>query len=124
PTGRVRTLDYLDDADLAVVLDRATVFAYPSVAEGFGLSIVEAFSLGTPVVHADTPSLVEVAAGAGIAVPHENDDAYPRRLAQVINSVVTEPGLAERLRYQGLDRAKAFSWTDSAQKVWQLHADL
>ncbi|TQL48664.1 glycosyltransferase involved in cell wall biosynthesis [Homoserinimonas aerilata] len=124
PTGRVRTLGYLDDADLAVILDRATVFAYPSVAEGFGLSIVEAFSLGTPVVHADTASLVEVAAGAGIAVPHENPDAYPRRLAQVINSVVTEPGLAERLRYQGLDRAKAFSWADSAQKVWQLHADL
>jgi glycosyltransferase involved in cell wall biosynthesis len=121
---RVRTLGFLADADLAVAIDRATVFAYPSVTEGFGLPVVEAFSFGTPVVHSDSPAVVEVAAGAGIAVEREDAAGYPERLAQAIASVVNDTALAERLRFQGLDRAGAFSWQDSAEKVWQLHADL
>jgi glycosyltransferase involved in cell wall biosynthesis len=122
--GRVRTLGFLPDADLAVALDRASVFVFPSIAEGFGLPVIEAFNFGTPVVHSDAPAVVEVAAGAGVTVAREDAAGYPARLAEAIASVVTDPALAERLHYQGLDRAGAFSWEDSAQKVWQLHADL
>lgn len=121
---RVRTLGFLADADLAVALDRATVFAFPSLAEGFGLPVIEALSFGTPVVHSDAPAVVEVAAGAGITVEREDAEGYPARLAGAIASVAGDAALAERLHYQGLDRAGAFSWQDSAQKVWQLHADL
>lgn len=124
PAHRVRALGFLADADLAVAIDRATVFAFPSIAGGFGLPMIEAFSFGTPVVHSDAPALVEVAAGAGVVVPRDDVENYPERLAQSIASVVEDRQLAERLRYQGLDRAGAFSWRDSAQKVWQLHADL
>lgn len=122
--GRVRTLGFLADADLAVAIQRATVFAYPSIAEGFGLPVIEAFSFGTPVVHSDAPAVVEVAAGAGIIVEREDSGRYPERLARAIASVATDAQLAERLRYQGLDRSGAFSWQDAAEKVWQLHADL
>ncbi|MEX1078633.1 MAG: glycosyltransferase family 1 protein [Homoserinimonas sp.] len=122
--GRVRTVGFLPDADLAVALDRATVFAFPSIAEGFGLPVIEALSFGTPVVHSDTPAVVEVAAGAGVTVPREDPAGYPERLAQAIASVANDATLAERLRFQGLDRSGAFSWQDSAEKVWQLHADL
>ncbi|GAA3735335.1 glycosyltransferase family 1 protein [Leifsonia bigeumensis] len=121
---RVRTLGFLADADLAVALDRASVFVFPSIAAGFGLPVVEAFHFGTPVVHSDEPAVLEVAADAGIAVEREDADGYPARLAVAIASVVSDPALAERLHYTGLDRAGAFSWRDSAQKVWQLHADL
>jgi glycosyltransferase involved in cell wall biosynthesis len=122
--GRVRTLGFLADADLAVALDRAYGFVFPSIAAGFGLPVIEAFHFGTPVVHSDEPAVLEVAAGAGIAVEREDAEGYPARLASAIAAVVTDPGLAERLHYTGLDRAGAFSWRDSAQKVWQLHADL
>lgn len=122
--GRVRALGFLADADLAVALDRASVFVYPSIAAGQGLPVVEAFHFGTPVVHSDEPAVLEVAADAGIAVEREDTDGYPARLASAIVSVVHDPALAERLHYTGLDRAGAFSWRDSAQKVWQLHADL
>ncbi len=122
--GRVRALGYLTDADLAVALDRATVFAYPSLAEGFGLPIIEAFHFGTPVVHSTATAVVEVSADAGIAVRSDDLDGYPDRLAVAISSVVEDPALAERLRYSGLDRAGAFSWRNAAQQVWQLHADL
>lgn len=122
--GRVRSLGYLADADLAVALDRASVFVFPSLAEGFGLPVIEAFHFGTPVVHSDDPAVVEVAAGAGVTVERDDAEGYPRRLAEAIRAVLDDPRLAERLRFSGLDRAKNFSWRDSAEKVWQLHADL
>ena len=122
--GRVRTLGRLSDPDLAVALDRASVFVFPSLAEGFGLPLLEAFSFGTPVVHSDDPALVENAAGAGIAVERADTEGYPARLAGAILSVLEDEALATRLGVAGQDRVKAFSWRDSAEKVWQLHADL
>jgi glycosyltransferase involved in cell wall biosynthesis len=122
--GRVRAVGYLSDQNLAVALQRATVFAFPSIAEGFGLPVLEAFSLGTPVVHSDDAAVSEVASGAGISVAREDAAGYPERLADAIASIANDEDLAERLSLQGLDRVKAFSWRSSAEKVWQLHADL
>ena len=122
--GRVRSLGYLADADLAVALDRASVFVFPSLAEGFGLPMIEAFSCGTPVVHSDDPAVVEVSAGAGIAVARDDPESYPERLAMAIAVVLADPALAKRLGVEGRDRARAYSWADSAERVWQLHADL
>ncbi|MEO7016592.1 MAG: glycosyltransferase family 1 protein [Leifsonia sp.] len=128
PEDRVRALGHLDDADLAVALDRATVFVFPSLAEGFGLPIVEAFKFGTPVIHSDDPALVEVAAGASLVVERPEtpdfDAAYSERLAAAIGRVLTDDALRTRLAVLSADRARAFSWRDSAERVWQLHADL
>ncbi|MCU1533859.1 MAG: mannosyltransferase, partial [Glaciihabitans sp.] len=103
--GRVRVLGYLSDSDLAVVLSRATAFVFPSLAEGFGLPVIEAFSLGVPVIHSDVPAVVEVAGDAGIAVEREDPAGYPARLAAAVDRVVTDPELAQRLRFQGFDRS-------------------
>jgi glycosyltransferase involved in cell wall biosynthesis len=120
---RVMALGKLSTPDLAVVLDRATVFAYPNLEEGFGMPMLEAFALGTPVVHSDAPALMELAADAGVVVERDGD-GYPERLADAINSVLQNPELATRLSYSGSDRAQLFSWRNAAEKVWQLHADL
>jgi len=122
--SRVRGLGTLADADLAVAIDNATVFAYANLEEGFGMPVLEAFALGTPVVHSDAPALLELAVDAGVVVERGDDEGYAERLADGINSVLSDPALAERLAYTGSDRAKAFSWRSSAEKVWQLHADL
>ncbi|BDZ51564.1 glycosyl transferase [Frondihabitans sucicola] len=123
-TDRVRVLGHVPDSTLAVLLQRAAVFVFPSLAEGFGLPIVEALSFGTPVVHSDAPALIEVAAGAGVVVARDDRAGYPERLAQAMYQVVNDVELSTRLGVAGLDRARAFSWRDSAEKVWQLHADL
>jgi glycosyltransferase involved in cell wall biosynthesis len=103
--SRVRALGYLADADLAV-------------------AVIEAFSLGTPVVHSDDPAVMEVSAGAGIAVARDAPETYAERLADAIGSVLVDPALARRMSVEGRDRARTFSWEDSAERVWQLHADL
>ena len=121
---RVRAMGFLNNADLAVALDRATVFVFPSLAEGFGLPVIEAFSFGTPVVHSDDPAVLEVSAGAGVAVELAPVEGYSERLAQAISGLVSDDARRNRLRFAGMDRASAFSWKDSAEKVWQLHADL
>ncbi|RFA22622.1 glycosyltransferase family 4 protein [Subtercola boreus] len=124
PENRMHVLGFVSDEDLALVISRATVFVYPSMAEGFGLPIIEALHFGTPVIHTDVPALMEVADDASIVVPRDDAAGLPARLASAIDRVVTDDALAARLRITGLDRARAFSWRDSAEKVWQLHADL
>lgn len=124
PEHRVRGLGRLSDPNLAVVIQRATVFAYPNLEEGFGMPMLEAFQLGTPVVHSDAPALVELAADAGVIVALDDHDGYPQRLADAVTSVLSDPAFAERLTYSGLDRSSAFTWRGAAEKVWQLHADL
>jgi glycosyltransferase involved in cell wall biosynthesis len=124
PEGRVRPLGHLTDEDLAVVFDRAELFVFPSVAEGFGLPVVEAFRFGTPVIHSDDPAVVEVSGGAGVAVPRHPAASYAERLAEAVGSVLGDGVAAARLRVLSADRARAFSWRDSAERIWQLHADL
>ena len=123
PDGSVRALGPLSDEDLAVAIERAAVFVFPSTADGFGMPVIEAMSIGTPVVHADAPAVAEVAADAGVLV-EAGGDGYAERLAAAVDSVLSDSELAERLRHSGRDRARAFSWITSAEKVWQLHADL
>lgn len=124
PVDRVLALDPIDDDDLAAVLQGASLFVQPSRAEGFGLAMVEAFAFGLPVIHSDAPALVEVAAGAGVVVARDASEGYPARLAEAILSVRDDSSLRDRLSIGASDRARAFSWRDSAEKVWQLHADL
>jgi glycosyltransferase involved in cell wall biosynthesis len=124
PADKVRALGYLSDEDLSVVLDRATMLVFAPAAEGFGLPMLEAFSFGTPVIHSDAPALVEVAGDAGYTVAVDDREGYPQRLRDAIAEVEDDADTAARLSTSGLDRAGLFTWRSSAEKVWQLHADL
>lgn len=121
--GRVRTLGYLSDADLAVVYARASAFIYPSTRESSGLPVLEALTLGTPVIHSDDPALLEVAGGAGYPV-EAGGPGYPERLAAALAEVLGDEERRAHLRVLGQDRAQAFGWNDSAERVWALHAEM
>jgi glycosyltransferase involved in cell wall biosynthesis len=120
---RIRVLGQVSADDLAAILAGATIFVQPSLEEGFGLSMIEAFAFGRPVVHSDSPALVEVAAGAGVAVARDGE-AYAARLGEAIAGLLADDARREALGVNAGDRSRAFSWRDSAEKVWQLHADL
>ncbi|QUH04868.1 glycosyltransferase family 4 protein [Saccharopolyspora erythraea] len=115
--GRVRVLGGLADAELAVVLRRAGALAAPSLAEGFGLPLLEAMAAGVPVVHSDAPALVEVAGGAGVTVPR----SAPAALAEALRAVVADPD-PERIE-AGRRRASACTWERAAREVWRLHTE-
>jgi glycosyltransferase involved in cell wall biosynthesis len=115
--GRVRVLGRLSDAGLATALRGASVLAVPSLAEGFGLPLLEAMAAGVPVVHSDVPALVEVAGGAGVAVPRGDAAA----LAAGLRAVLDSPRRAAELAASGRARAGDFSWHRAADSVWALH---
>lgn len=117
PAGRLRVLGRISDTDLAVVLRRAAVLAVPSRAEGFGLPVLEAMSVGTPVVHTDVPALVEVAGDAGVSVPR--GDA--KMLAATLQAVLDDTEGTRRRVAQGRLRAEAFTWEHVAAELWRLH---
>jgi glycosyltransferase involved in cell wall biosynthesis len=118
--SRVRLLGRLPDRDLAVVLRRAAVLAAPSRAEGFGLPVLEAMSVGLPVVSSDAPALVEVGGGATVTAPVGDSHALADALAEVLGS----DGLRRRLAADGLRRAADFSWTAVGRRLWEIYAEL
>jgi glycosyltransferase involved in cell wall biosynthesis len=118
--GRVRALGRLSDPDVAVVLSRAAALLMPSRSEGFGLPLLEAMSLGVPVVASTAPALVEVAAGA--ALHHPVGDAGA--LADALKIVLDDRELATSLRERGLRRAAAFDWVETARQTWKLYRSL
>jgi len=122
--SRIVLLGDLADSDLAVALGRATALLLPALAGGWSSAMLEAFHLGTPVIHSDVASYVEVAAGSGRVVPTSDLDSYPELLAQATAEVAGDADLSRRLSVLGQDRASAFSWRDTGQRIWQLHADL
>ncbi|GAB2680236.1 glycosyltransferase family 1 protein [Saccharopolyspora gloriosae] len=117
PAERVRVLRQVGDAELAVLLRLATALVAPSLAEGFGLPLIEAMAVGTPVVHSDVPALVEVAGTAGLAVRR----ADPRALARALRLVVDDPDQRAKLAEAGPRRAEHFSWDRAARDVWRAH---
>lgn len=122
--SRVRNLGYISNAELAVVLDRAAVLCMPSLDEGFGLPLLEAFRAGTATVHTDVPALMEVSQGASLHVSLDEENTFVERLSIALSNVLSDDELRETLEFAGRDRHSVYSWAYSADLVWQLHADL
>ncbi|MFD5824924.1 glycosyltransferase family 4 protein [Lentzea sp. NPDC060358] len=111
----VTLLGKVPDSRLASVLAGATLLAAPSLAEGFGLPVLEAMAAGVPVVHSDDPALVEVAGGAGTVV-RRGDLAS---LTEGLRAVLAD---RDHTVEAGITRASEFTWEKTARGVWDVHA--
>jgi len=109
--GEVVLVGQVEPAELDALYRSADAFVYPSLYEGFGLPVLEAMSRGVPSVVSASSSLPEVAGEAAVPV----DPMSVAGLAEAIEQVITDPGLAARLREAGLRRAARFSWDQSAR---------
>jgi alpha-1,3-rhamnosyl/mannosyltransferase len=103
---RIRVTGFVDDDQLAQLYRSAEVVAYPTLLEGFGFPVVEAFASGTPIVATRSGSIPEIARGAALLV--EPGDA--RELAEAIRSVLDGNGLATSLSSAGLGRVAEYGW--------------
>lgn len=101
---------WVDEADKPGLYNAATVFAFPSRYEGFGLPILEAMACGTPVVTSNAASLPELAGAAAFQI-HPDDS---RRLAAAIIALCVQEDLREEMREKGLTQASQFTWEKTA----------
>ncbi|MET0830433.1 MAG: glycosyltransferase [Microbacterium sp.] len=109
----------LEKEDRAAVLGGAVTFVAPAQRSALPWRVLEALALGVPVVAASSPVHDEVIVDGGILAAAEVD-ALSGALEQALGSAVA----VDRLGVLAADRGRAFSWRESADRVWQLHADL
>lgn len=113
----VRFTGYIDGNDISAVYSGASVFAYPSLYEGFGLPILEAMSCGAPVITSNTSSMPEVAGDAALLVDPLNAD----ELASALETVLEDEGLRTGMKKKGLARAAMFSWDRCARETLEVY---
>jgi glycosyltransferase involved in cell wall biosynthesis len=109
--GRVIHRGYVADAERPGLFAGATALVLPSFTEGFGLPVLEAMTVGVPVVASDRGALPEVLGDAGLLVSPDDPD----ELAAALQRIVTDSALAQTLGARGARRALIFDWTASAQ---------
>jgi len=107
----IHHLDYLSDELVVLFYSKAEVFVYPSYYEGFGLPVLEAMTLLTPVITSNTSCLPEVVGDAALLI---NPDDY-QELADAILKVISDRQLRQELIQKGKVRSSLYSWQKTAQ---------
>jgi glycosyltransferase involved in cell wall biosynthesis len=116
----IHHLDYLSDEAVAYFYKNAEVFVYPSYYEGFGLPVLEAMTLGAPVITSNVSSLPEVAGDAAILI----NPNKVLELAEAILQVISNSDLRDQLIDKGKKRSQQFSWQQTAQKTLETYLSI
>jgi glycosyltransferase involved in cell wall biosynthesis len=118
PPPGVVLAGYVSDAELEWLYCNCFGFLYPSLFEGFGMPVLEALSLGAPVICSNTTSLPEVAGDAALLVDPLDVEALAAAMLQL-----EEKPVRERLRTLGARQAQRFSWEASARKLLAIYEE-
>jgi glycosyltransferase involved in cell wall biosynthesis len=115
--GHVRHIGYVDPANRRTLYEGARFLVQPSFEEGFGIPVLEAMTLGVPVVAANRGALPEVLGDAGPLVDPENVDA----LASAIERMIDDEAFAAAAAAKGVERARLFNWDRTARRVYEAY---
>lgn len=112
--GALVLTDYVPDDDLVGLYNDATLFAFPSLYEGFGLPVLEAMACGTPVIGSNNSSIPEVIGRDDALFDASSIDAITAKLVEVLQN----EDMRRDLAVHGLKQAKLFSWDETASRTF------
>jgi glycosyltransferase involved in cell wall biosynthesis len=110
-TGQIR------EQDKAPLYSGATVFAFPSLYEGFGMPVLEAMACGAPVITSRVSALPEVVGDAGVLVDPYSEPA----ISEAMGELLTSPKKRADLSTRGRARSRDFSWRQVAEQTVQVY---
>jgi glycosyltransferase involved in cell wall biosynthesis len=115
--GSIEILGYVERETVLELYRSAEAFILPSLYEGFGLPVLEAMALGTPVICSRVASLPEIAGdAAGYFDPLNSED-----LAGALDKILASPSLRAEMRQRGFERVKLFSWDECARRYYEVY---
>jgi glycosyltransferase involved in cell wall biosynthesis len=117
---RILVTGYIPTAELARLYAHASVFAFPSLDEGFGMPVLEAMAAGLPVVTSNRSALPEVAGDAAMLIDPEDASA----LTEALGKLTCDQELRSRLIAAGAARAARFSWERTVKETWDAYQNL
>jgi glycosyltransferase involved in cell wall biosynthesis len=117
---RVHARGYVTLGELHSLYQSSSALLFPSLEEGFGIPLLEAMANGLPAVASQTASLPEVGGEAALYVdPHD-----PQDIADKVRRAVEDSELRRRMIWQGLERAREFSWRRVAEATLQVYDEV
>lgn len=116
----IRVLEYVPTDQLEDLYRRASILAFPSLAEGFGMPILDAMARGVPVLTSNVSAMPEVAGDAALLV----DPTDAGAIADGLRELMGDASLRARLVQAGFARAKELSWEKSCEATWRVYQEL
>jgi glycosyltransferase involved in cell wall biosynthesis len=117
---RISVLGYVTPKELAAWYARASIFAFPSLDEGFGMPVLEAMAASVPVIASNGSALPEVAGDAALLVDPRNTG----ELAQALRELAANDHLRKELTEKGKARAGLFTWEKAVRETWGVYERL
>jgi glycosyltransferase involved in cell wall biosynthesis len=117
---RIRVTGYLSDEEVGRWYQRASIFAFPSLDEGFGMPAIEAMAAGVPVIASNRSSLPEVCGDAALLVNPTSE----AELAGAVGMLTRDEDLREKLTAAGTIRASAFRWDEAVRKTIAVYREI
>jgi glycosyltransferase involved in cell wall biosynthesis len=119
-TDRVHFTGYIPEGDVAALLQNASLFAFPSLYEGFGLPLLDAQNAGVPVVCSSAGALPEIAGNTAILFDPYSEDA----IATALKRALLDTDLRAQLVEKGQENARSFSWDRTARETLDVYHDV
>jgi len=116
----IQVLGYVSDSQLEELYARASIFAFPSLDEGFGMPILDAMARGVPVVTSNVSAMPEVAGNAALLVDPRDVLSIADGLCRLAESSQLRGTLVEA----GLARAREFTWEQAVDATWRVYREL
>lgn len=117
---RVVFTGFVTDEELDNLMADAQFFVYPSFYEGFGIPVLEAMRVGTPVITSNVTAMPEVGGEAALLVdPHDRED-----IVQAMARLLSDKALCQELATKGKARAKAYTWANTGEQYLALYQSI